>query len=273
VTLGGGKTVVLHDFGGGNTGNLMVDGSPTVDLFWADPLGAATNDYDLFILDSTGSTVKGVAMSGQNGMDPYLEVSIFDGNYNSPAAGDMIVIVRSTNSSPVAMHVETFGASGLLFGTAGSAHGHNAGANTQSMAATYWNSAHNGTKPFNGTNNPTEVFSSDGPRQIFFNPDGSAITPGNFRFSTNGGRTLQKPDFTAADGVTTRTGGEFNPFFGTSAACPHACGVAALIKSANPGLTNTQIRNIMVNTAHGIPTAGWNRDAGFGVLDVSAATQ
>jgi subtilisin family serine protease len=201
-------------------------------------------------------------------------VSVFDGNYNLPAAGDMIVIARSTNSSPVAMHVETFGASTLVFGTTGSTRGHGAGANTQSMAATFWNSAHNGTKPFNGTNNPTEVFSSDGPRQIFFNPDGSAITPGNFRFSTGGGTTLQKPDFTAADGVTTRTGAPgFSPFFGTSASCPHACGVAALIKSANPALTNTQIRNIMVNTAHGSPTSGWNRDAGFGVLDASAAIQ
>ena len=274
ITLSGGKTVVLHDFGRGTTGNVMVDGTPTVDLFWADPLGAATNDYNLFILDITGSVVKGVAMSGDFGADPFLEVSIFDGNYSLPAAGDMIVIARSTNSSPVAMHVETFGASTLLFGTTGSTHGHNAGVTQHSMAATFWNSAHNGTKPFNGSNNPTEVFSSDGPRQIFFNPDGSAITPGNFRFSTGGGTTLQKPDFTAADGVTTRTGAPgFSPFFGTSAASPHACGVAALIKSANPSLTNTQIHNIMANTAHGIPTQGWNRDAGYGVLDADAATQ
>jgi hypothetical protein len=274
ITLSAGGMVVLHDFGGGNTGNLMVNGTPIVDLFWADPLGASTNDYNLFILDITGSVVKGVAMSGDFGMDPFLEVSIYDGNYFEPAAGDMIVIARSTTSSPVAMHVETFGNSALTFGTTGSTHGHNAGLNTQCMAATFWDSAHNGTKPFNGTNNPTEVFSSDGPRKIFFNPDGSAITPGNFRFSTNGGTTLQKPDFTAADGVTTRTGAPgFSPFYGTSAASPHGCGVAALIKSANPALTPAQIHNIMVNTAHGIPTPGWNRDAGFGVLDVSAAIQ
>jgi subtilisin family serine protease len=263
---------VLHDFGGGNTANPITQGSPLIDLFWADPLGASTNDYTLFILDYTGSIVKGVATSGQFGtQDPFAEVSIYDDNYDLPAVGDMIVIARSTKSAPVAMHVETFGYSPLLFATTGSTHGHNGGASTQSMAATFWNSAHNGTKPFNGPNNLVEPFSSDGPRKIFFNPDGSAITPGNFRFSTNGGTTLQKPDFTAADGVTTRTGGPFNPFFGTSAATPHACGVAALIKSANPGITNTQIRNIMISTAHGIPTPGWNRDAGFGVLDVSAA--
>ncbi len=273
ILLGGSKPVVLHDFGGGNFNNPMLQGSTTVDLFWADPLGHATDDYDLFILDYTGSVVKGVSMDVQNGtQDPYEEASFYDGNYSQPSQYDMIVIVRHPGSAPVALHVETNRESTLLFATTGSTHGHNAAANTQSMAASFWNSAHDGTKPFNGTNNPTETFSSDGPRQIFFNPDGSAITPGNFRFSTGGGRTLQKPDFTAADGVSCITPG-FDPFYGTSAACPHACGVAALIKSAHPALTNTQIRNIMANTAHGVPTAGWNRDAGFGVLDAAAATK
>jgi len=274
ILLGGSKPVVMHDFGGGNFNNPMLQGSLTVDLFWADPLGHATDDYDLFILDYTGSVVKGASLNVQNGtQDPYEEVSVYDGNYDLPSQYDMIVIVRNTGSAPVAMHVETFsGQSALLFGTTGSTHGHNAGANTQSMAASFWNSAHTGTKPFNGTNNPTETFSSDGPRQIFFNPDGSAITPGNFRFSTGGGTTLQKPDFAAADGVSCITPG-FNPFYGTSAACPHACGVAALIKSANPSLTGSQIRNILLNTAHGVPTTGWNRDAGFGVLDAAAATK
>jgi hypothetical protein len=269
----GGKTVVLHDFGGGNTGNPMNTGSAVVDVFWADPLGKSNNDYDVFVLDYTGSVVKGASMTVQNGsQDPYEEVSPFDGNYDQPAAGDLIVIARHVGSAPVAMHIETDRESTLLFATTGSTHGHNGGANTQSMAASFWDSAHNGTKPFDGTNNPVEQFSSDGPRQIFFNPDGSAITPGNFRFSTGGGKTLQKPDFAAADGVTTATPG-FNPFYGTSAACPHACGVAALVKSAHPTFNNTQIRNALLNSVHGSPTAGWNRDAGFGVLDAAGATK
>ena len=168
------------------------------------------------------------------------------------------------------MHLEAFFGEVLAIGTTGATHGHNAGANTQSMAATFWNSAHTGTKAFNGTGNPTEPFSSDGPRKIFFKPNGVAISPGNFLFSTNGGTTLQKPDFSGADGVTTRTPG-FNPFFGTSAASPHGAGIAALIRSANPSLTNTQIHEILVDTALDNMAPGFDRDGGHGVLDAQTA--
>ena len=92
--------------------------------------------------------------------------------------------------------------------------------------------------------NPVETFSSDGPRKIFYNPDGSAITPGNFLFATNGGTTLLKPDITAADGVFTKTPG-FLPFFGTSAASPHAAGIAALVVQARPGYTPAQVKKAM----------------------------
>ena len=77
----------------------------------------------------------------------------------------------------------------------------------------------------------SESFTSDGPRRIILNPTGAEITPGN-RTST-GGIVRQKPDITAADGVSTAAPG-FNPFYGTSAAAPHAAAIAALLKSAVP---------------------------------------
>ena len=43
----------------------------------------------------------------------------------------------------------------------------------------------------------------------------------------------QKPDITAADGVVT-TVTDFDPFFGTSAAAPHAAAIAGLVLSGNP---------------------------------------
>ena len=43
----------LHDFGGGITSNQMTADAPyLITLFWSDPLGASTNDYDLYILDA-----------------------------------------------------------------------------------------------------------------------------------------------------------------------------------------------------------------------------
>ncbi len=76
------------------------------------------------------------------------------------------------------MWMPFFGDTGFTITTSGATFGHNAGLNTVGTAATYWNSAHTGTKPFvGGAANPTEVFSSDGPRKIFYDPNGTAITP------------------------------------------------------------------------------------------------
>ena len=65
--------------------------------------------------------------------------------------------------------------------------------------------------PFTAAQLP-ERFTSDGPRRMFFEADGTPITPGDF--SATGGEVRHKPDFTAADGVRTSVDG-FDPFFGT----------------------------------------------------------
>src|SRR5262245_26547232 len=49
----------VHRFGGQNFNILTApssSGGPT-NLYWSDPLGASSNDYDLFRLNSTGTTV------------------------------------------------------------------------------------------------------------------------------------------------------------------------------------------------------------------------
>src|SRR5262249_37422847 len=120
-----------------------------------------------------------------------------------------------------------------------------------------------------GATNPVETFSSDGPRQIFFNPDGTPITPGNFL--APGGLVLQKPDVTAADGVSTATGADFHPFFGTSAAAPHAAAIAALMLSRKPTLTPAQIKQIMFANALDIEGAGIDINAGAGIVDAQNA--
>jgi hypothetical protein len=236
-------------------------------LHWADPNGASTNDYDLFVFDSSGAHLKAFSAGMSTGIqDPleYVYPNCSGGGY-CPAAGDLIVVTLAPGSSPRAIHIDTERAT-LAIGTNGATFGHNAAGSTFSLGAVYWNAAGIGAKPFTGGSaDPIEFFSSDGPRKIFYNPDGTPITPGNFLFATQGGVTLIKPDAAAADGVSTRTPG-FTPFFGTSAAAPHAAAIAALVKSASPSLTNVQIRQALTSTALDIMAPGIDEDSGYGLL-------
>jgi len=265
----------LHDFdpsGGVSAFDTFTAGGGPLSLFWSDPLGGSANDYDLYFLTS-GGALFAASTNTQNGtQDPFEFINVSGG-----LTGFRAVIVKFSGSDRF-LHLDTNRAR-LTFNTQGSTHGHNAppGANAFGVAATPASTAAgpppNPTGPFplpfNSTNT-VELFSSDGPRQYFFNADSTAITPGNFL--AGGGQIIQQPLVTAADGVMCAAPG-FNPFFGTSAAAPHAGAIAALVKSVNPGLTATQISSILTSTAIDIEAIGVDRDSGFGILDAFSAVQ
>jgi subtilisin family serine protease len=270
-----GETGLVHNFGTAGSPqnfNVLTTASRNISLKWSDPLGASTNDYDVFILNAAGTTLKGFSAAVQNGtQDPVEFVQLPASGGNSAATNDQVVVVLFSGATR-ALRVDTH--RGVLsIKTDGSTYGHNGGPNTVTVAAVGWNSAKTGTKPFvGGAANPTETFSSDGPRKMFYNSNGTPITPGNLLFATSGGTTFAKPDISAADGVSTKTPG-FNPFFGTSAAAPHAAGIAALVWSANPSLTNAQVLACMKNTALDIRAPGVDRDSGSGIVMALAAVQ
>jgi hypothetical protein len=244
--------------------------SDEADLFWSDPLGASTNDYDLYMLDSFGNIVYS-SQNVQNGaQNPYEHIS-------DPAqydAGYYLVVTLFSGTNRF-LHLD-FGRGILDWATPGCIRGHNAceAPNAFTVAATPAATAYaagNPTGPYPSAFNSGDVvefFSADGPRRMYFNPDGSPITPGNF--SSSGGRVLYKPDFAAADGVTTTPSG-FAPFFGTSCAAPHAAAIAALVLSYNPALTPGQMRNVLTNSCIDIMGTGWDRDSGSGILMASTA--
>ena len=69
-------------------------------------------------------------------------------------------------------------------------------------------------------------------------------------------------------------------FNGTSSACPHVAGVAALVLSVNPNLNAQQVRNIIESTAQPIGgynyqidpnRPGWNDEMGYGLVDAYEA--
>ena len=255
----------VHDFGG-QVFDRFVGRSGVVIVQWSDPWGTACNDYDVYVTNAAGTVLKAASTGVQDcsaGSYPIEEV-----DYSNPAANDRIYVVLFSGSAR-ALHVNGWSTT-LTIATNGNTSGHNAGKNTISMAATFYGSAHLGVVPFTGMANPVETFSSDGPRKIFFNPDGSSITPGNYLFATNGGQTLLKPDITAADGVFTKTPG-FLPFFGTSAASPHAAGIAALVVQARPSYTPAQVKKAMTASALDNMAVGPDANGGYGVAMANGA--
>jgi hypothetical protein len=95
----------------------------------------------------------------------------------------------------------------------------------------------------NWTTGPQESFSSQGP--------------------TTDGRT--KPDISGPDGVSNYT---IPVFEGTSAAAPHVAGAAALILSANPGYSVSQLWNTLTNAAIDIGSPGKDNIYGYGRLNL-----
>ncbi|GGH22392.1 hypothetical protein GCM10011418_28930 [Sphingobacterium alkalisoli] len=83
----------------------------------------------------------------------------------------------------------------------------------------------------------------------------------------------------AADVVTTDrmgslgrdAGNYFHEFNGTSAACPQVSGVAALLLSMNPNLTEAQVRTTLQNTATDMGASGFDNTFGYGRVNAFAA--
>src|SRR5262249_27939248 len=145
------------DFGGANYNTVLDGGSVRrVDLFWADPLGQSTNDYDVYVLDSNGSVVRSSTNIQDGTNDPYETVPLLN-------VGERIVIVKHSGEDRfLSLHT---GRARLSLTTPGSTRGHNAcgASNAFCVAATRVSSP---PAPFlGGSNNSVELFSSDGPRR------------------------------------------------------------------------------------------------------------
>lgn len=249
-----------------------------VTLFWSDPLGGSRNDYDLYLLNAAGNVVA-FSQENQTGtQDPYERV-------NTPAAGGTGLRLAIVKFSGEARYLSlsalrgrfSDSADGLkAYTTPGVTVGHSAARDAFSVAAAPAakafpralepNDPANPAGPFPGlfsAATKVERFTSDGPRRMFYQADGTPITPGNV--SSTGGEVRAKPDITAADGVATSVTG-FTTFYGTSAAAPHAAAIAGLVLSGNPGLSPAEVREALINTAVDILTPGHDNSSGAGVI-------
>jgi hypothetical protein len=242
-------------------GNVILQAGEVYTLDWADPEGASTNDYDLFVLSKTG-TVKALSTDFQGAGapgNPHEEI-------DSPsfAAGDELVVYKSASAAYRAIAVNISSeisalSPGLTKFTVGQIHGHSSAATgAYGVAAVGALETGNTVNGRFTTASNVEYFSSDGPRRVFFNPDGTPVLPGGtftFAGGPSGYTTRQQPAVSSADFVSTTgasLGAGLNPFAGTSCATPHAAATAALLMSANPHLSPSQIMAILTNPANTI---------------------
>ena len=255
---------VRHDFGGGlevnpGSSSSFFLASSVVVLQWADPLGSSSNDYDLFVVNEDGDVVASSTDTQDGTQDPIESIStvLF---FNSDVS---LVVVKVSGADRYLRLQANDGRLGIA--TAGALYGHSAAENAVSVAAVDVRTAAGSGNVFNGTESVTRG-NSDGPRRIFFEPDGTPLTAGDF--SETGGKVLRKPDLTAASCVSTATPG-FSTFCGASAAAPHAAAIAALMLQAAGGpknATQETILRAMNGSALDIETEGFDRDAGAGIL-------
>jgi uncharacterized repeat protein (TIGR01451 family) len=247
-------------------------GAPAI-LQWNDPLGGSANDYDLYAVAADGSVV-GFSNDTQDGDDDAFE------GFNIPFGTLGLAIVKYSGANryfqitPFRGRFET--RAGLTgFNTPGVTRGHSAVPAAFSVAAVPAAEAFpreiapgvtNPSGPFPGVYTRTQTserFTSDGPRRVFYTPDGTPITPGNL--TSTGGELRKKPDISAADGVVTSVPG-FERFYGTSASAPHAAAIAALVLSGNPGISPAEVRTALTSTAIDIEARGYDRDTGYGIV-------
>jgi subtilisin family serine protease len=70
---------------------------------------------------------------------------------------------------------------------------------------------------------------------------------------------------------TTYKGGTYGSTSGTSVSSPIVAGAAALVLSANPSLTGSQVRQILEQSADDLGPAGWDSSYGWGRVNVARA--
>jgi len=255
----------VHDFGGAATSDVVTADTPyAFTLQWSDPLGGSANDYDLLLLDPSGTQVYDASTDSQNGSGDAFEL-IDSSGFND--AGNRLMVLKYSGA-PRMLRLDTLGGR-LSIASAGQLYGHPGARGAVAVAAVDVADAGGAGGRFDGSE-PVETYSSDGPRRIHYEADGTPITPGDL--SSTGGEARGKPDLAGADCVSTATPG-FSTFCGTSAAAPHAAAVAAVLleRAWSLGLGPADVDAAMRTSALDIESPGSDRDSGAGLVHAQDA--
>ncbi len=264
-----------------DTFGITVEAGATliVDLQWAEPWNDVNSDLDAFLLNEAGNEVLAAKTTDNIALQRPVEVLGWENESSkpqkvqfainrcveacnpeaAPGAKPRLKFALLENGSgvksteyPKSEGVDVVGPT--IFGHAGAADAITVGA-----------------VPFDHSSEPEE-YSSRGPVTHYFGPvEGTTPAP-----ALVPPETIAKPDLVATDcGATTffaQLVGSTWRFCGTSAAAPHAAGVATLMLQAKPAATPAQIRTALTESATKLP--GFSEDAvGSGLIDAVGALE
>ncbi|GAB3587428.1 PKD domain-containing protein [Hymenobacter daeguensis] len=236
-------------------------------LQWSDPFyttSGVRTDLDMYLLAvSSAGAVDTVARSNSRNLLTQTPGEYFSFTNTTATTGTTsfdLVIVLKGGATPTRVKYVNFnnGATPPVaeWNTSSSTTtGHNTAAAAMSVAAV----------PYYNLQTKEGFTSKGGALPFLFSPTGAALTTLT---------TRQKPNIAAIDGTNTTffgydyEGDGFANFFGTSAAAPHAAAVAALLLSAEPTLTPTQVYSRLVSSTRLLPnTTATDPYTGPGLLD------
>lgn len=265
-----------HDFdaGAGTDGlqQVTIPGNTQVIfvLQWDDPYysvsggAGADTDLDIILYSNSGQAKAGGTVDNILSGDP---VEVF--GYTTPPGPTktyQIGIEHYAGPFPSRVKYVYFGDMTVdeYATNSGTAYGHPNAAGARAVGAARYTQ----TPAFGQSPPLLEYFSSAGGVEILFDASGNPVS-----------ELRQKPEIVAPDGGDTTffyPGQDYEPngypnFFGTSAAAPHAAGVAALLKDYDPSLTPDAVYTALQTTAIDMDATGVDFDSGYGLIQAPAA--
>lgn len=231
-----------------------------VSLQWNDPFGASANDYDLYLVRDSDLALVAASEDEQSGAQDPTEFIVYT---NPGPAGYFDILIDRFAGAARTFDMFVYSPEGCVYLPGNVCHNFN----------TASSSVPNNSDAGGGVVSLGAINAGD--------PGNDTIAFYSSRGPTNDGRL--KPDAVAIDGVSvTGSGGFLTPFYGTSAAAPHAGGIAALLLDCNPALRQGEpgddpagdrdaLRAALFGGAVDLGASGADNVYGRGRLDAVAA--
>ena len=265
-----------HDFNpasgtsSGNAIGIPANGSLGIALGWNEPMNGIDTDLDLFVLDDATGKVLASSPTDSVGYGQAIEWASID-NPSAATKKVRIVVARfgaqASTTPRFKLLFRAYSLASVQWST--STGGDVVGPTLRGHAAAAGGNAIGASE--SGPYTALEPFSSRGPASICWEP-ARGVTPA----APISPCSQSLVDYVAPDGVATSVA-PFDPFYGTSAAAPHAAALAALVLDLAPCLSLDELSSVLDGRARpisGVSTAaqGRGRLTADSLYDVSACS-